>query len=209
VEQPKSISIIIIDDDDTIRLGLKLVLQKTPGMSVVGEAEDGQSGLSKVLELAPDVVLMDIGMPDMDGVEATREIKSKLPNTKIMMLTSHENGEDIFAAFAAGADAYCIKDIPSKQLTYAIANIAEGIAWLDPRIAACVLKACRVDQPESVKRSRLQPLEFELLSLIVEGRNVEEILDQLKISRVTMMNLMPQITSKLAISLPGIHTERA
>jgi DNA-binding NarL/FixJ family response regulator len=207
VAQNKRIRVLIVDDEDIIRLGLRLALKNIPGIQVIGEAAGGRDGIRQVLELAPDVVLMDIGMPDIDGIETTRQIKSALPNTKIVVLTSHENGEDIFAAFAVGADAYCLKEIATEQLVYAIHNIIDGIAWLDPKIAACVLKACSPGQAAEAASHRLSSLEFEVLSSIVEGNSVDQMLEQLKISNLTLMKLMPQIMRKLAVSEYGIYAE--
>ena len=205
--QHKPTTIVVVDDEQIIRYGLRLALKNAPNLEVVGEAKDGLSGIQAVLEHEPDVVLMDIGMPIMDGIEATKQIKSKLAPTKVVMLTSHGTGEDVFAAFSAGADAYCLKDISSKNLIYAITNIVEGIAWLDPEIAACVLIACKADQSGPESSRKLSALEFEVLSSIVEGHDAEAILERLKINQATLVKMMPQIMKKLAISEHGIYAE--
>src|SRR6516225_4304717 len=136
------INIFIAEDYEITRVGLRLTLGHVKDFKIVGEAVDGQSAVHKVLESQAHVVLMDIGLPVMDGIDATRQIKSLSPETRVIMLTSHDNDRDIFAALGAGADGYCLKEIGSAQLANAIRAVFDGVAWLDAGIARRVLKAC-------------------------------------------------------------------
>src|SRR5579872_1775923 len=129
------ISILIAEDHEITRVGLKLTLEQSPDFQIIGEAADGRQAVAKVIELKPDVVLMDIGLPVTDGIEATQQIKSQMPEIRVIMLTSHDNDQDIFAALSGGADGYCLKEISSQQLAMAIRTVAGGAAWLDPGVA--------------------------------------------------------------------------
>ena len=130
----KSIDILIVDDIDIVRLGLKLALTNSPIYRVVGECSDGQSAVAMADRFHPDVVLMDIGMPKMDGIEAAAQIKKQAPKSRVIMFTSHDDDTEILAAFGAGADGYCIKDLSSSDLRMAIGRVFEGERWIDPRL---------------------------------------------------------------------------
>ncbi|HNB23299.1 MAG TPA: response regulator transcription factor, partial [Candidatus Melainabacteria bacterium] len=132
------ISVLVVEDQEVLRLGLNLTLQYMRNVQIVGVASDGPSAVQKALELKPQVILMDIGLPGFDGIEATRRIKAQM-NTRIMILTSHEEDKSIFSALAAGADGYCLKDISTAKLNTAINSVASGAAWLDDEIARRVL----------------------------------------------------------------------
>lgn len=133
------INLLLVDDQDVFRKGLKLGLAGLAGLVVVGEAAGGREALRKTLELMPDVVIMDYEMPDGDGVEATRQIKELAPNTRVLMLSSHEDPARILAALRAGADGYCLKKGAMRGLYLAIRSVAMGALWLDPAIARSVM----------------------------------------------------------------------
>ena len=135
----KDIKVLLIEDHMMIRMGTALVIEKTDGITLAGEAEDGVQGVEMTKELLPDVILMDIGLPVIDGIEATKRIKDLKLNSKILIFTSRENDDDVFAALAAGADGYIMKGATPQQLTSAIFAVNEGTAWLDPAIARLVL----------------------------------------------------------------------
>lgn len=208
------ISIFIVEDYEITRVGLRLTLGQLPDFKIVGEAEDGQSAVRQVIDLKPQVVLMDIGLPIMDGIDATRKIKYQLPETKVVMLTSHDNDRDIFAALGAGADGYCLKEVGSAQLSSAIRAVSEGVAWLDAGIARRVLKACvnninnappAVNNPASRGKSvytssPLSQRELDVLLLVVEGKSNQEIADRLVLSVETVKTHMRHIMEKLAVS---------
>ncbi|HEY9773861.1 MAG TPA: response regulator transcription factor [Planktothrix sp.] len=207
-----TINIFIAEDHEITRVGLKLTLEHVPGFRVIGEAEDGKGTVKKVCELKPHVVLMDIGLPLMDGIDATCRIKEEVPATRVIMLTSHDNDRDIFAALGAGADGYCLKEVSGSQLAMAIRAVADGVAWLDPGVASRVLRACatittapvgvedNVSKPSTPGPSPLSQRELDVLRLVVEGLSNQEIADRLILSVETVKTHMRHIMEKLAVS---------
>lgn len=135
----QSISILIVDDEPVTRRGLQLFVQQLEGIDVLDVARDGEEGIEKALDLHPTVVLMDIGLPGMDGIEAASEIKRLNPQQKVLMLTANESEEAIFAAFNAGADGYVLKTAFANSLELAIRTIKCGSVWFDPLIAQRIL----------------------------------------------------------------------
>lgn len=206
----KPIKILIVEDYEITRIGIKLALDKVPDLAVVGEAEDGQTAVNQALEILPDVVIMDIGLPSMDGIEATSRIKAELPLTRVIILSSHQSDNDVFAALAAGADGYCLKDVGSAQLVSAIRAVFEGVAWLDAGIARKVLKACGRSAPLPVIDNAvaatvrhefpLSQRELDVLLLVVEGKTNQEIASKLILSVETVKTHMRHIMEKLAVS---------
>ncbi len=204
----KNISILIAEDHEITRVGLKLTLEQAQDFMVIGEAQDGEIAVRKTDELKPNIVLMDIGLPLMDGIEATQQIKSNHPDVRVIMLTSHDNDQDIFAALSSGADGYCLKEISSGQLAMAIRTVADGAAWLDPGVANRVLRACATTQPmvadpqtkEVQAHSPLSQREVDVLRLVVEGMSNHEIAEQLILSVETIKTHMRHIMEKLAVT---------
>lgn len=205
------INIFIAEDHEITRVGLRLTLEQVPGFSVVGEAADGKMTVKKVAELKPQVVLMDIGLPVMDGIDATTKIKQEVPGTRVIMLTSRDTDRDIFAALGAGADGYCLKEVSGSQLAMAIRAVADGVAWLAPGVANRVLRACATASPApgvpgldlAKSNSLASPLsqrELEVLKLVVEGLSNQEIADKLVLSVETVKTHMRHIMEKLAVS---------
>jgi DNA-binding NarL/FixJ family response regulator len=208
-ETEQTINILIAEDHEITRVGLKLTLNHIAGFNVLGEAEDGKEAVAKVKELKPNVVLMDIGLPMLDGIAATCQIKEQVPGTRVIMLTSHDNDRDIFAALAAGADGYCLKEVSGTQLVMAIRAVADGVAWLDPGIASRVLRACVTASPpasgdeaaaKTPVASPLSQRELDVLRLVVEGLSNQEIADRLILSVETVKTHMRHIMEKLAVS---------
>ena len=203
----KVISILIAEDHEITRVGLKLTLEQAQDFQVIGEAPDGEIAVRKTDELRPNVVLMDIGLPLMDGIEATQQIKQNHPDVRVIMLTSHDNDQDIFAALSSGADGYCLKEISSGQLAMAIRTVADGAAWLDPGVANRVLRACATTPPAVVEvpkdghaHSPLSQREVDVLRLVVEGMSNHEIAEQLVLSVETIKTHMRHIMEKLAVT---------
>jgi DNA-binding NarL/FixJ family response regulator len=207
------ITIFVADDHEITRVGLKLTLQNIPDFKVVGEAEDGSETIKRVAELRPQVVLMDIGLPLVDGIDATGKIKEQLPETRVIMLTSHDSDRDVFAALGAGADGYCLKEVTSAQLVMAIRAVANGVAWLDPGVASRVLRACATFNPNDavegmtpkplnggIPSSSLSQRELDVLRLVVEGLSNQEIAARLILSVETIKTHMRHIMEKLAVS---------
>ncbi len=201
-----AIDILIAEDHEITRVGLRLTLEHIEGFKVVGEASDGRSAVEKVSELKPHVVLMDIGLPLLDGIDATCKIKEMTPATRVIMLTSHDNDRDIFAALGAGADGYCLKEVSESQLVMAIKAVADGVAWLDPGVASRVLRACAKVSPQQEEQrmvtiaAPLSQREIDVLRLVVEGLSNQEIADRLVLSVETIKTHMRHIMEKLTVS---------
>jgi DNA-binding NarL/FixJ family response regulator len=207
----KPISVLIVEDHEFTRMGLKLSLEALPGLNIIGEAQDGDEGLKKASELKPDVVLMDVEMPVMDGIDATRAIRNALPDTRVIMLTSHKSDQTIFAALTAGANGYCLKNIGAQQLATVIGMVSEGAAWLDPGIANRVLSAYaknEVPQSNNGRNSHhqdktsisLSPRETEVLRLVADGLSNQKIAERLGLALETVKTHMRHIMEKLAVS---------
>jgi DNA-binding NarL/FixJ family response regulator len=205
-----AVKVFLVEDHELLRDGLRAALQKDGQFEVVGEAADGLTAVHQINRIDPDVVIMDIGLPGIDGIEATRQVREKRPGTKVIMLTSHDNDQEIFASLAAGANGYCLKDLGADRLKRAILSVSEGAAWLDPRIASKVLTVFARDAarepatPESGKGDDLiSPLslrETEVLKLMVDGLSNKEIADRLVIGVSTVRTHVEHILEKLAVS---------
>lgn len=213
------IKILLVEDHLLTRVGIKTVIARTSDLTVVAEASNGKEAVEAYQSNHPDVVLMDVGMPVMDGIQASKTILQSNPEAKIIMLTSHDNEQDIAASLAAGAGGYCLKDVEPERLYAAIRSVFAGDIWLDSAIAAKVLKqqTSRVHTweftqkaaPEpTVERSvpannsmaePLSPRELEVLNLIVEGLSNQEIADRLIISLPTAKTHVRNILNKLAV----------
>jgi DNA-binding NarL/FixJ family response regulator len=209
---PNTIDIFIAEDYEITRVGLRLTLAHVPDFNVVGEAEDGLTAVDLVIKLKPHVVLMDIGLPGLDGIDATHRIKEESPGTRIIILTSHDSDRDVFAALGAGADGYCLKEVSSVHLASAIRAVADGVAWLDPAVAKRVLQASVTNAPKPVSindaksaktpatNSSLSQRELDVLLLVVEGNSNQEIADKLILSVETVKTHMRHIMEKLCVS---------
>ena len=205
----KDIRVLLIEDHVMTRMGLSLVLEQAEGVSLIAEAEDGLSGVEKAKELLPDVILMDIGLPNIDGTEATKRIKAFNPDLKVLIFTSRDNEDDVFASFKAGADGYIMKGANPEQTVNAIKAVKEGIAWIDPNIARLVLSNIQRNTPseqeESVETKEktnmydLTDRELEVLSLIVEGLSNSQIADRLVIAKATAKAHVHSILQKLYV----------
>jgi len=192
------ISVFIVDDHAVVRQGIRAFLQALPDMEVVGEAENGTQAVELALQTAPDVVLMDLVMPDMDGVEATRRVKSASPRTQVVIFTSYYRDEYIFPAIRAGALSYILKDADPAELAEAIRKAAHGEAMLNPRVAARLVQEIQgVRKEDTNPFAELSERELEVLRLIANGGSNKEIADQLVISEKTVKSHVSNILSKL------------
>jgi two-component system, NarL family, response regulator LiaR len=195
--------ILIVEDDPIMQIGLKQLLSSQPQKLVVGMAEDGHRGVTAALSLKPDLAIIDVGMPHLDGIAATQEIKAALPDIKIIMLTSHTADTEIIAALSSGADAYCVKGIDFNKLLTAIATVEEGATYLDAQIAQKIVNYL---QPKPVKTNncdmgeQLSQRELEVLELIVEGCSNPEIAKKLNLSSNTIKSYVRSIMNKLMVS---------
>lgn len=216
----KEIRVLLVEDHLLTRIGLRTVLERTNDIKVIGEAENGAIAIELVRELKPDVVLMDVGMPILDGIEAARRICAENPQQRIIMLTSHDNEEDIFAAIAAGAGGYCLKDVAPDRLYTAVRSIHNGDVWLDSSIAHKVLGHYAAEKNVNVRPQKTQsaatngnaeagdlpslpePLsnrELEVLKLLVDGCSNRQIANRLVISLATAKTHVRNILNKLSV----------
>lgn len=206
-----AIGVLIAEDQEIVRIGLKLVLEKEAELSIVAEAFNGELAVQLASDLKPDLVLMDLGMPVMDGIDATKAIKASIPNTKVIILTTHDSESDVFAALAAGADGYCLKSAGKDQLIAAISAVAKGGQWMDPAIAGSIVKglmnAPPAQDPVVKKADAAQPYKFplsnremEVLQLLVEGLSNQEMADRLIVSVETVKTHMRHVMEKLQVA---------
>lgn len=181
-----------------MQLGLEQSLQEYPQIELVGMAEDGYLGVEAALKLKPDIVVMDIGLPRLDGIAATQRIKAALPDVHVVMLTSHTAETEIIAALASGADSYCIKGASLDRLITAIAAAREGATYLDPQIAKKVVEHLKPPTPAS-NLGQLSQREMEVLRLMVDGKSNPEIAAVLYLSPNTVKTHVRGIMNKLAV----------
>lgn len=191
--------ILIVEDDPLIQLGLEQYLE-LPQFKIVGQAADGYVGIEKSQTLQPDLVIMDIGLPKLDGIAATQKIKAVCKNIKIVMLTSHRAETEMMAALTSGADAYCIKGTSMTGLLTAIAAAVEGALYLDPQIARQAVDCFSPQAPKSRNQVQLSCREREVLELIVAGKSNPEIADRLYLSISTVKTHIRSIMNKLAVN---------
>ncbi len=197
-----AITVLIVDDHTVVRQGIRAFLSTQPDIHVVGEAESGREAVHLVVEHVPDVVLMDLVMPEMDGVEATRQIKRLSPRTQVIVLTSYHDDEHIFPAIRAGAISYLLKDVGAEELAAAVRKAARGEAVLHPRVAARVIQELhgQTEQGEDSPFADLTERELEVLRLIAEGLSNAEIARCLVISEKTVKSHVSNILSKLHLA---------
>ncbi len=214
------IKVVLVEDHFLTRIGLRTVLERTPDIRVIGEAENGAIAVQLVRELKPDVVLMDVGMPLCDGIEAARQICTENPAQRIIMLTSHDSEQDIFAALSAGAGGYCMKDVAPDRLYTAVRSIHAGDVWLDSAIAHKVLGHYAAEKNVNIRKpaekapwengkAEASPLpnlpdplsnrELEVLKLLVDGCSNQQIANRLVISLATAKTHVRNILNKLAV----------
>ncbi|MEA5565534.1 response regulator transcription factor [Anabaena sp. UHCC 0399] len=196
------IKVLLVDDQGLIRQGLKALLELEPDLEIVGEAENGEVALNLMAKSLPDVVLMDIRMPIMDGVAATREICKKFPGVKVLVLTTFDDDEYVKAALQHGAMGYLLKDTPSEELAVAIRAVQKGYTQLGPGIVKKLLiqfpNLAPIQTPSMPPSlAELTPREKEVLQLIAIGANNREIAQQLYISEGTVKNHVTNILNRL------------
>ena len=209
--EEKEITILLVEDHEFTRLGLTMKIENTPDLKLLAEATDGFEAVNMAQKYNPDVILMDIGLPKMDGITATRKIKEELKlDCAVLMFTSRDSKEDIFAAFKAGADGYIMKDSSSQNLLNAIKTVADHSAWIDSQIARVVLSNIQNEddistrnvknQKEANKKYKIKKKELEVLSLIVDGLSNQEISEKLVVSISTTKAHVHNILQKLYLT---------
>ncbi len=211
-----TIRVLLADDHDILRQGLKLLLGMQPEMEIVGEARTGLKAVEMAHELKPDVVVMDITMAGMDGLEACQRIRSQIPETQVLMLTMHESEEYFLQALRMGAAGYLIKKVAPTELHMAIRAVAKGGAFLYPGLAKALIRAYVADSPAKAGTSLrnqeraqtanlaqelrvLTPREVEVLTLVAEGRTNQEIANQLVLSVKTVQAHRANVMEKLGL----------
>lgn len=206
----KTLRVLIAEDHELTKIGLMHSLQKSEIIEIVGDADDGQEAVKKTQILKPDIVLMDLSMPVMDGIQATKKIKESLPETKIVILTSHKKQEEVLAALTSGANAYCLKDIKPERLIQALVLVMDGVLWIDPSIANILVNIVAQNKNEEGEivlsaedgaiRDKMTPRELEVLDYIAEGKSNKDIAEEMNISIYTVKRHVSGIIEKLAVS---------
>ena len=203
------INVLLVEDHELYRMGLSMLLDKAEDINLVAEAADGLEGVKKAREFSPDVILMDIGLPNIDGIEATQRIKDFLPDTKILIFTSRDSEHDVFESFKAGADGYIMKGASPEQTISAIKAVNDGIGWIDSAIAKMVFSKLQgvntikssssvIDMDKKGKNSYgLTERELDVLSLMVDGLTNPQIADKLVITKATAKAHVHSILQKL------------
>ena len=214
------VKVLIIEDQDMARVALSVILSKNPDIQILDMATDGQEGVDKALGLKPDLVIMDIGLPTIDGIEATRLIKESNPKIRVLMYTSRETEDEIFDAFQAGADGYITKGATVEQTISAVVAVSEGTGWLDPAIAKVVLTNIKRTNPTEGRRGEinyklgknlygLTEREMDVLALIVDGLTNPQIADKLCITISTTKTHVHSILQKLYVKTRAKATAMA
>ena len=196
-----SITVMLVDDHAMVRQGVRAFFVTQPDISVVAEASSGEEAVKLAAQFVPDVILMDLIMPSMDGVEATRRVKQVSPRSQIIVLTSYHEDENIFPALKAGALSYILKDLSAEELASAVRKAAVGEAVLHPRVAARVIKELQGRRSEALNPfTELSERELEVLKLIADGMSNAEMAAKLVLSEKTVKGHVSNILSKLQLA---------
>lgn len=196
----KPIRVLVVDDHAIIRKGMRAVLDLVPDIEMVGEAENGKQAIKMDLELHPDVILMDLMMPEMDGIACIREIKSKRPEARILVLTNFAGEEMIFPAIKAGAMGYHLKDSSPEALIEAIHQVFQGQSSLHPLIARKLLEELSAPSEQRPSTDPLTQRELEVLRRIAQGYENHDIAEQLVVSEATVRTHVSNILGKLHLA---------
>ncbi len=207
ISKTKDVRVIIIEDYKLTRVGLRYALNEIENINVIAEAQNAEAGLELIRTEQPDVVLMDLGLPGINGLEATSRVKEISPNTKIIILTSHDREEEVIASLGSGASGYCLKDIDPVTLSNVIKNVAKGACWIDSNVAHLALKL--FPKPENTEimnnydssdvKTKLTERENEVLKLLVQGKSNTEIASELIVSVHTAKAHVCSILQKLCV----------
>ena len=198
----EQIRILLVDDQRLMREGLRILLELEPGLEIAGEATNGQEALDLYAEIEPDVVLMDVRMPGMDGVEATWRLRERWPSALVIILTTFDDDEYVFEGLRAGARGYLLKDVSGHDLADAVRTVAAGGALIEPSVARRVVAefarmAPPVRQPDEGLAEPLSDREREILQLVAQGFTNREIADRLSLAQGTVKNYVTTILQKL------------
>lgn len=196
---PKPIRVFLLDDHEIVRMGVRDLLEAEPGITVIGEAGTAASALARIPALKPDVAILDIRLPDGDGVSVCRDIRSKMPQLACLMLTSFSDDEALFDAIMAGASGYVLKQIRGTDLVGAVRTIASGQSLLDPEAASRVMRRMRDQATASDPLAGLTDQERRILALIGEGLTNRQIGDRLFLAEKTVKNYVSALFAKLGM----------
>ena len=196
----KKVRLLLVDDHEVVRLGLRTLFEKYDRIQVVGEAGTAKDGVFEAKRLRPDVVLMDLRLPDESGITACREILSATPDIRVLFLTSYSDEDAVRATVLAGAAGYLLKEIGGQALVDAIAAVAEGQSILDPRITQSVLKQLTGAQLNAQREEELSPQERRVLAHVVEGKTNKQIAAALGLSDKTVKNYLSNAFQKLQVT---------
>lgn len=199
-----SIKILLVEDHELTRKGIAYSLKTFPDIEIIGDVDNGKKAVDFISSKKPDVILMDIAMPVMNGIDATKKINESYPDIKIIMLTSINEKQSVLSAFHSGANAYCMKDIKSEELINIIKAVMTGAVWIDPNIAIYVLDILQTTGIPAENKTpnnifNLTAREREILKLIAEGRSNKDIAEKLVLSLHTVKNHVKNIIQKLAV----------
>jgi DNA-binding NarL/FixJ family response regulator len=198
-----AVRVLLVDDDDLMRAGLSAVLSSDDTIEVVGEVGQGRGALPRARELRPDVVLMDVRMPDLDGIAATRQVLSASPDVKVVILTTFEDDEYLFGALSAGASGFLLKRTKPEELIAAIHTVAAGDALLSPAVTRTVIDRVAteptVDRASARRLEQLTPREHDVLELVARGLSNAEIASELVIEESTVKTHVKRVLRKLGL----------
>ncbi len=198
----RKIAVLLVDDHEVVRLGLRTLLGRERTIEVVGEASTAAEAVAQARRLRPDVVVMDVRLPDRSGVEACREIRAEAPGTHVVMLTSYADDDAVLASIMAGASGYLLKQVRGQEMARAIETVASGRSLLDPGVTQKVLDRMKrlVAGGEPDGMAALSPQEQKVLALVAQGKTNKEIAGELGLSDKTVKNYLSHVFEKLSLS---------
>ena len=197
------IRVLLCEDHELVRMGLSIMIDKSEDITLIGEAENGLLGVELAKQLSPDIVLMDIGLPNIDGIEATKRIKDFNPQIKVLIFTSRDDSDDIFAAFKSGADGYILKEMDNTKIIQSVKAVSNGISVLGANVYSGIQKRIastnRRSEPANSAALELSEREREIIILITEGYDNKNIAQKLFLAEGTVRNIISRMLDKLGL----------